>query len=159
MRPSPATVLVIAVILLAGCGSGVPSPSTVTTFQPTPTAQPTQLSLPAHVAGVPGPDDPSTVITPQTPRGELEVGVERNLMLGHCGLLSPIDMDGSLWDPIGGHDRNGGPLTEHQLGELINATSVVVVLTDHNAAELRTPFGALITLARHEGPRPFFLCD
>lgn len=79
-------------------------------------------------------------------------------MLGHCGLISPIDMDGSLWDPIGGHDGAGGPLTEDQLGELINATPVVVVLTDPNTAVLQTPLGAVITLTRHDGPRDYFLC-
>jgi hypothetical protein len=137
----------------------VPSSSAATTPQPTPPLQPTLLPLSAEVAGIPDPGDPSVVLAPQSPAGELELGVERNLVLGHCGLISPIDMDGSLWDPIGGQDGNGGTLTEDQLGELISATPVVVVPTDPNTAELRTPLGALITLARHEGPRPYFLCD
>ena len=87
------------------------------------------------------------------------MGVARDLTLGHCGLISPIDMDGSLWDPIGGHDGSGGGLTEDQQGELINASTVVVVLTDPDTAELRTPLGAVITLARHDGPRPYAMCD
>jgi len=108
---------------------------------------------------MPGPSDPTAEITPQTPPGELEVGIARDLTLGHCGLISPIDMDGSLWDPIGGHDGSGGGLTEDQLGELINATPVVVVLIDSDTAVLRTPLSAVITVARHDGPRPYGLCD
>ena len=89
----------------------------------------------------------------------MELGVARNFVLGHCGLMSPIDFDGALWDPIAGHDGNGGPLTEAQLGELINATPTVVELRDPDTVELRTPNGAVITLVRHDGPRAYFLCD
>ena len=151
-RPLPA-ILGVMVILVAGCSSLAPSPSAP------PSLKVSQRPLPAEVAGIPDPGDPSTEITPQTPSGELEVGVARDLTLGHCGLISPIDMDGSLWDPIGGHDGSGGGLTEDQLGELINATPVVVFLSDPNTAELRTPLGAVITLARHDGPRLYALCD
>ena len=101
----------------------------------------------------------TALITTHTPRGELELGAPRNFTLGHCGLMSPIDIDGSLWDPMGGHDGAGGPFTEQQSGELINAWQTVVVLTDQNTMEMRTSGGAVITLTRHDGPRPYLLCD
>ena len=115
--------------------------------------------LPANVAGIPAPGDATAMVESHSRPGELEVGVARNFPLGHCGLMSPIDIDGALWDPIAAHDGSGGPLTDDQLGELINATPTVVELTDANTAELRTPLGAVITLARHDGPRAYLLCD
>ncbi|MEX2547761.1 MAG: hypothetical protein WD830_08230 [Chloroflexota bacterium] len=143
-----------AAFLLVGCGSVVPAP----TAFPTPT--PATLPLPQNVSGIPEQGNPNTaVIAAHTPRGELEVGVARTFTLGHCGLMSPIDMDGSLWDPTAAHNGAGGALTEEHTGELINATPTVVVLIDPNSIELRTPLGAVITLTRHDGPRAYFLCD
>jgi hypothetical protein len=81
-----------------------------------------------------------------------------NLPLGHCGLGSPIDFDGGLWDPIAGDNGFGGALTEQQLGELANSTTVVVTLLDPNRAVLVTPRGAVVTLQRHPGPRAYLLC-
>jgi len=147
--------IISTLVLGAGCAAPVPPP----TAAPSPTATPTMRSLPANVAGIPAPGDATATVESHSRSRELEIGVARNFQLGHCGLISPIDFDGSLWDPIGGHDGNGGPLTEAQMGELVNATPTVVELTDANAAQLLTPFGAVITLARHDGPRPYFLCD
>jgi hypothetical protein len=87
------------------------------------------------------------------------MGVATMLTLGHCGLGSPLDFDGSLWDPVGGHDGRGAPLNEQQVGELINATDVAVTLVDPRTAWLVTRSGAVILLARHAGPRNYFLCD
>jgi len=146
--------LLIAVALVAvGCGADVPAP----TASPTPTLalQP----LPANLSGIPGPTDVTALLVPHTPRGELEVGVSRNFTLGHCGLMSPVDVDGSLWDPVGGHNGAGGPLNEQQSGELINETPAVVELTDPNTMVMRTAGGAVITLTRHDGPRNYYLCD
>ncbi len=147
-----------AAFLIVGCGSAVPATIAVPSPMPTPTPAP--LPLPQNVSGIPEPGNPNTaVVAPHTPRGELELGIARNFTLGHCGLMSPIDIDGSLWDPMSGHNGAGGPLTEGQTGELINATPTVVVLTDPNWIELRTPLGAVLVLTRHDGPRAYFLCD
>ena len=89
----------------------------------------------------------------------MEVGVARNFPLGHCGLATPMDIDGSLWDPVSGQGPNGGPLTDDHIGELINATPTAIVLIDQNTMQMTTPLGALITLTRHDGPRHYFLCD
>ena len=79
--------------------------------------------------------------------------------LGHCGLISPVDIDGSLWDPVAGDDGNGGPLTEDQEGDLINATRVLLVLIDNDTMLMATPNGARVLLSRHDGPRAYLLCD
>jgi hypothetical protein len=155
MRIAP--VVLAAALFTAGCGAQVPSPTVPPSPSPTPTAL--LLPLPAHVAGIPGPGDATALLAPQSRPGELEAGVARNFTLGHCGLISPIDFDGSLWDPIAGHDGSGGPLTDDQMGDLINATTTVVELIDPNTTVLRTPLGAVITLRRHDGARPYFLCD
>ena len=89
----------------------------------------------------------------------MTVGASGNFVLGHCGLASPIDVDGSLWDPIGYRISAGGELTTQHEGELINATPMVVVLSAPDTLELRSPGGALIVLQRHVGPRRYFLCD
>jgi hypothetical protein len=137
-------------------------PTATPRWSPTPelTATPGAafIPLPADLAGIPGANEPSVELSPGTPRGELEVGVARDFMLGHCGLISPIDIDGSLWDPVAGHDGAGGPLTDDQAGDLINATRTVVVLTDQNTLEMQTEHGAVVTLTRQDGPRRYHLC-
>jgi hypothetical protein len=87
------------------------------------------------------------------------MGEEQNYTLGHCGLISSIDIDGSLWDPVAGDDGFGGPLTDAQLGELINSTPVVLVLLDPDAILFVTPLGARILMTRHDGPRDYAYCD
>ena len=150
-------VLAAATLLLSIACSAPPAvPSASPSASPSPAAL---RPLPANVAGIPGPGDATATVAPHTPPGELAIGVARDFTIGHCGLISPIDIDGSLWDPIAGHDGNGGPLSDVQLGELINGTPTIVTLTAPNTAELRTPNGAVITLQRHDGPRAYFLCD
>lgn len=145
-------VVIAASAFAIGCSPDAPAP----TASPAPQAR--LQPLPANL-GIPGPAEVTVQLTPHTPRGEMQVGIPRNLTLGHCGLISPVDADGSLWDPIGGHDGSGGPLNEQQGGDLINATATVVELTDLNSMEMRTAAGAVITLTRHDGPRAYLLCD
>ena len=114
--------------------------------------------MPNDLGRIPGPADASIELSAQTPPGELTLGEARNYELGHCGLLSPVDIDGSFWDPVGGHNGQGGPLTEDQLGDLINATPTVVTLIDDQTMEMQTSHGAVVTLNRHEGPRRYLLC-
>jgi hypothetical protein len=134
------------------------------TPSPTPGGDPTTpplravLPLPAELAGIPQAGDTSVELAPHSPDGELELGVERDFALGHCGLSSPVDLDGSLWDPIGGDNGAGGELNEPQRSELINATPTVIVLISDDRLEMLTPLGAVITFARHDGPRAYFLC-
>lgn len=87
------------------------------------------------------------------------MGEPQSFEIGHCGLGSPIDFDGSLWDPTFGDDGSGGPLTNDQQGELINATQVELTIIDPVTALLVTPAGARVLLVRHDGARPYALCD
>ena len=99
------------------------------------------------------------MLGPRTSRGGLMPGVAYPYSLGHCGLGSPFDLDGSLWDPVTGHDGSGGPLTEAHEGELINATAGTVTLVTSDVAEFRTPSGAIVTLVRLPGERAYPLCQ
>ena len=142
--------LLLVGVMLVSVACGGPSPS------PTPAPTPAALvPLPAGLSGIPGPADTTAEISAVSPADELQVGDERDYELGHCGLGSPIDIDGSLWDPLG----TKFVLTEAQSGELVNATRVAIALVSEDSMTLTTPAGAELTLARHEGPRRYFLCD
>jgi len=154
MRPS---VLALALLLLlVACDTvAVPTLSPIAS----PMATPILLPLPEGVAGIPRPGTPTAIIQPRTQRGGIEPGVPHPFELGHCGLVSPIDFDGSLWNPIAGDDGAGGPLTDDHQAELINATRVALTLIEPDVVRLETPLGAVLTLVRHPGARPYSLCD
>jgi hypothetical protein len=142
------------VILLAACGS-TPAPSLSATQASIPTNA-ALVPLPEGLSGIPAPGNEFTAeVAPISPADELEIGLAVNYTIGHCGLGTPIDVDGSLWDPVG----SAAVLTEAQRGEMVNETSVVMVLIDDETLQMQTPSGALLTLTRHDGPRRYFLCD
>jgi hypothetical protein len=98
-------------------------------------------------------------VEPASVRGIPE-DVVFSLTLGHCGLGSPIDVDGSVWDPVGGLDAFGEPIdSEEEVGELINATAVSAIIASVGRLDLRTPLGSVVVLARHDGPRDYPGCD
>ena len=74
-----------------------------------------------------------------------------DLTLGHCGLNSPIDLDGSLWDPVGMID-----LTHP---DLINSVPAMFSLISPLTATLRTAGGAELQVVRHAGARHYPGCD
>jgi hypothetical protein len=161
LRAAP---LILVVLLAAACG-GSPSP----TASPSPSPPPSPaltidtslfLPLPGHLSGLAPGGGPSATIESQTQRGLTpDPAIGRDFELGHCGLIGPLDFDGSLWDPSGGHDGRGGPLSDDQVGELINATPVRIFLLDPDTALLVTPGNAFVLLERHDGPREYGLCD
>lgn len=154
--------LLMAACAIAPAGPSPVSPTARVTVSPAATLHttpsPALVPLPPNVAGIPGPGDQSVVLEPETERGAIQPGVPRQFQLGHCGLGSPIDFDGSLWNPVAGHDGRGGALTEEQVGELINPTEVTLILLAPDLAELHTPLRAVITIARLEGGRAYSLC-
>jgi hypothetical protein len=166
---APATLLVAA-LALSGTGPALagdepPEASPVAPGQveslPSPAASflldVVFAPLPPIVAEIPA-DIPTTSLTPMSQPG-LEVGVPYPYSLGHCGLLSPIDLDGSLWQPVGGVSSGGGAIqSDEELGELINATEGVLTLVDADAAEFRTAGGSLIELLRAPGALDYPLC-
>lgn len=148
--------LLVLVLLgaLVGCESAIqPSPSA----SQVPTPRPLR-PLPGELDGIPNPGDTTALVQPQTRRGTVPLGIPQRFALAHCGLFSPIDFDGSLWDPVGGDDGFGGPLTDDQQGELVNATSGTLTLIQPNLAQFVTPLGAVVTLSRHNGGRLYHLC-
>ena len=142
----------LLIVLAAACSS---DPAVT----PTPPTDLPTLPLPPGVSGIPEAGAPTTMIEPISPAGSVPIGAPQNYQLGHCGLGSPIDFDGSLWDPTAGDNGAGGDLTQDQHGELINATPVVLTLADATRAQMVTPRGARILLVRHAGARPYYLCD
>jgi hypothetical protein len=67
----------------------------------------------------------------------------------HCGIHSPIDVDGSFWDAIGiapdSVDFDGQPGTFR----LVSATT----------AEFTRADGQVLNLVRHEGSKEFRFCQ
>lgn len=127
--------------------------------EPPPSSAPLPelLPLPAAVRARPG--GPTFEVTPASRRGVLTPAMAMPFVLGHCGLLSPVDVDGSLWNPVGADDGNGGALSEDHIGELINSTTVSFTLLTPQAARLDTPRGARILLVRNDGPGGYSACD
>ena len=78
--------------------------------------------------------------------------------LGHCGLLSPVDVDGSFWDVIDGTDASGAPLDLETDPEMINATAGSIVIMG-DELRFRTDGGATVRFVRHAGEKEFPGCD
>lgn len=81
------------------------------------------------------------------------VGIEPGAVpftLGHCGILSGIDLDGSWWDPVGPVPMGSG--------EAVNATAGIMTVTDPNHAAFTTPTGFAIQLQRRAGPKLLPFC-
>jgi hypothetical protein len=158
------TCLLIVVGTTVAAASDEPSPP-----PPDATASP---SVPASPAASPGaaffplpeivaviPPDIPTVSLEPTSEPALEVGATIPFTLEHCGLLSPVDVDGSLWQSVGGVDALGGPLdSDDEIGELINATIGELTLVDVDAATFTTSMGSVIHLERAPGALDHPLC-
>ena len=70
--------------------------------------------------------------------------------LGHCGILSGIDADGSWWDPVGPVDMDSG--------DAINATEGVLNLTDPTHGTFVAPSGFSVQLQRRDGTKLLPMC-
>jgi hypothetical protein len=80
--------------------------------------------------------------------GGADVGEERAFEMGHCGLTSPIDFDGSLWAP------EGDPLALP-----FDMTSGTIVLVEPDRARFVSEGGLEVFLRRLEGAAAYPLCD
>ena len=93
-----------------------------------------------------GPD--SITLLPISPTGAV-VGVTYGFDMGHCGISSEIDVDGSFWDAVGvpqdSVDFDGWPGTFR--------------LTSRNDATFTTTGGAALRLVRHAGAKEFRFCS
>jgi len=70
--------------------------------------------------------------------------------LQHCGLGSPIDFDGSFWDPVGTIDM--------EAPEASNAIDGTLVLTSSEGAHFSTATGFELDLVRHVGSKSYPGC-
>ena len=105
--------------------------------------------------GEPGPNG-GTVFEPIS--DTIEKGAPYRYSLGHCGLSSPVDIDGSFWDPVGGVSASGAELDLASDPEMINATSgLIVVIGDE--MRFRTASRSVVSFTRHEGAKEFPGCD
>lgn len=89
----------------------------------------------------------SITLLPISPSGAT-VGIAYGYDMPHCGINSPIDVDGTFWDAVGiapdSVDFDGQPGTFR--------------LASHDAAEFTRSDGRVLTLVRHEGPKEFRFC-
>ena len=163
-----AAVLVTCLLIVVGAtvvaASDEPFPPPLdATASPSAPASPAALPgaasfpLPEIVAVIP-PDIPTVSLEP-TSEPALGVGATIPFTLEHCGLLSPVDVDGSHWQPVGGVDAMGGPVdSDDEIGELINATSGELTLVDEDTATFTTSIGSVIHLERAPGALDYPLC-
>jgi hypothetical protein len=82
--------------------------------------------------------------------------------LGHCGLYSPVDLDGSLWEPIAGTDGAGGLIDrDDEIGQLINGTSGQAILVTPERLDWRSTQGTpvVVVFRRIPGERGYPGCQ
>ena len=137
--------LAVVLALVAGCSS-LPSPT------PGPTAWGDKVpeAAPEAVAAQPVVSRGSDSITllPISPAGAA-VGVAYAYDMPHCGINSPIDVDGSFWDAVGvpadSVDFDGRTGTFR----LASPTEATFTASDGN----------LLHLVRHTGAKEFRICS
>jgi hypothetical protein len=88
---------------------------------------------------------------PRVPSSAPMVGQSARYELGHCGIWSGIDVDGTFWDPVGSIDAAGI--------DLINAAAGTFTLQSRTNAVFRTNGGLVLQLVRHAGPKYLPGCD
>jgi hypothetical protein len=65
--------------------------------------------------------------------------------LGHCGLFSGIDVDGSFWDPV-------GPIDDDH-SDAINSADGIFTPLDPDRASFASKGGLVVALVRHPGTK------
>ena len=134
-----------AVIALAisACASPVPSASPVAWTDRVPEAAPEVIAAQPVIARGPN----SVTLLPISPTGAV-VGTDYAYDMPHCGINSPIDVDGSFWDAVGvpptSVDFDGHPGTFR--------------LTSATDATFTTSDGRVLRLVRRVGAKEFPGC-
>ena len=132
--------LAALVFVAAACG---PSPS------PGPWGDAVLTPAPDAVARQPvlGRTPDSITLAPISPTGA-DIGVDYSYDMPHCGIMSPIDVDGSFWDSL---ENLADPVA-------FDGSSGVFRLTDRQTAAYATTTGKVLRLSRHEGSKTFQFC-
>ena len=156
MRVLPSLGLAVGLVLGACTADGGPTEAG-SAFAGISTSNPRDLPLnfESREEGRPGPNG-GTVFDPIS--APIDDAIAYRFELGHCGLNSPVDVDGSFWDAIDGTTNSGAALDLAADGEMINATQgAIVVIGD--AMRFRTATGSVVRLERHLGEKEFPGCD
>jgi hypothetical protein len=156
-----ASIAAMSLLPVSASGQEASAGPAVVTAAPTlwPPADIVFYALPAAVTAI-GPGITTVSVEPAS-TDDLSIGEAIDLALGHCGLWSPLDLDGSLWQPNGGVTPTGGPIAEDDdatIGELINATPGVFVIVADDIAHWTSATGTIIAFERAPGAVSFPLC-
>jgi hypothetical protein len=108
--------------------------------------EPAPEAVPAQTVVARGPN--SITLLPISPTGAT-VGVAYGYDMPHCGINSPIDVDGSFWDAVG---------IPRDAVEFDGAQGSFRLLTG-NTAQFTRSDGRVLQLVRHAGPKAFPYCD
>jgi len=95
--------------------------------------------------------EPETFFVLVQPQSAAVAGPATQTELGHCGVGSGIDVDGSFWNPVG--------IVEADHGDYLNAAPATFTLLTETTARLETANGMRLDLVRHPGPKQLELCD
>jgi hypothetical protein len=148
--------LILAAAVLAACAAESAPADPSSAFAGVSTSNP--RDLPTNFASREGRPGPNGGIVFDAISEPIEEGVAYRFGLGHCGLHSPLDLDGSFWDPMDGTTAEGVPIDLAADGEMINATrGAVVVIGDE--MRFRTSSGSVVRFVRHDGEKEFPGCD
>lgn len=82
-----------------------------------------------------------TVVSPTSPAAPR--GIAYEFALGHCGIVSPIDFDGALWNLA------EEPATDDVYRDLQGT----ITLVDDEHAQFRSDDGLILKLERTQGPQ------
>ena len=140
------TVLGIAAALAIACQAVNPAPSR----SPVPWGDFVPTPAPGAIASQPIVARGSDTITllPISPTGAA-IGVDYYYETPHCGILSPIDVDGSFWDAVG---TGSSSVTFDGLPGKFRLDST-------NEATFTASDGAVVHLTRHAGAKEFHYCQ
>jgi hypothetical protein len=141
-----------------GCADGQPCPTSLAARQQGDiTIEAGAGALSYHVtAGADGPQltfaqqDAFGVLVGPSTQPPVSAGA-RPYSLGHCGLWSGIDADGSWWDPVGPVDA------DHP--DAINAAEGTLNVLDPDRATFTSKGGLTVHLVRRDGEKYLPLCQ
>jgi len=121
-----------------------PSRSPVPWGSSVPTPAPEAVASQSIVAGT----SETITLLPISPTGAA-VGVGYYYESPHCGILSPIDVDGSFWDAVG----TGSPSV------IFDGLPGTFRLDSANEATFTATDGEAVHLTRHVGAKEFGYCQ
>lgn len=148
MRGGRSTPVMIVLLALAATACtavdfGRPTPAPVVWGLDVPEAAPEAIAAQPVVARGPN----SITLLPISPTGAV-VRTDYAYAMPHCGIRSPIDVDGSFWDPV------VLPLDPVQF----DGSPGTFRLTSPTDATFTAGDGAILRLVRHAGAKEFGFC-